>query len=335
MKGRTKQSGRTPTIGFLCAHGGYGGTEMYLNKLIRPTAASGYRVVFFHPAESPADWVARIRHYARIVPYDGAVSAVPAASATQRPGSVRQGGGRVRRVARRLYRGIAPKSVRFLVWFAKETWRLRALFAQTRVDVLHASDLGVDPWIVAARLAGIPRLTGALGCLPRTDPFGCSCTHRLLEMLCFACMDEIAAVSENGRKRWLNRARINPHKVRVVHNGAGFASLDHAERTAQDVRRELGISPDARVVGVTAGLIPIKGHAFLLTGFPRVLEALPNTRLVFAGDGPIRRDLEDLARRLKLTDRVQFLGHRNPCRVIALERFVNDLGIMVWYTVLT
>jgi glycosyltransferase involved in cell wall biosynthesis len=51
-------------------------------------------------------------------------------------------------------------------------------------------------------------------------------------------------------------------------------------------------------------LIPRKDHALTLTA----LAQLPDCVLLIAGDGPLRSELEALARRLGVIDRVRFLG---------------------------
>jgi phosphatidylinositol alpha-1,6-mannosyltransferase len=53
-----------------------------------------------------------------------------------------------------------------------------------------------------------------------------------------------------------------------------------------------------------------KGLECLIRAFPEVLCSHPDARLVVVGDGPLRSDLERLASRLGLQDRVEFLGGR-------------------------
>jgi glycosyltransferase involved in cell wall biosynthesis len=62
------------------------------------------------------------------------------------------------------------------------------------------------------------------------------------------------------------------------------------------------------VLGTVARLDAVKGLDILLRAFARVLERLPEARLLVVGDGPEARALHDLARGLGLRDRVIFTG---------------------------
>ena len=63
---------------------------------------------------------------------------------------------------------------------------------------------------------------------------------------------------------------------------------------------------DGPVRLLTVGhLVPVKGHEIIL----RSLAMLPTTHLVIAGDGILRKSLERLALKLKVRDRVTFLGN--------------------------
>jgi len=215
------------------------------------------------------------------------------------------------RTARGLHRKLTPASLRFLLGFVKEGLHLRRVFKEWPVDVLHSGDLGAEPFIIAAKLAGVPRLTGALACLPRQDGLRCGLTYSLLEILCLRCIDDMAAVSQNGKASWVERARLNPRKVRVIYNGIELAGVDGGKPSSRRVRKEIGIPLDAKVIGVAARLVPIKGHSYLIAAFPEVLKAVPSAHIVLAGDGPSRRDLEEQAARLGISERVKFLGHRS------------------------
>lgn len=69
-------------------------------------------------------------------------------------------------------------------------------------------------------------------------------------------------------------------------------------------RREIGLSDDAFVVGYGGRLVPEKGVQVLVAAVART----DGAHLLIVGDGPQRPELERLAARLGVTDRVRFAG---------------------------
>ncbi|WP_186468047.1 glycosyltransferase [Glutamicibacter halophytocola] len=64
-------------------------------------------------------------------------------------------------------------------------------------------------------------------------------------------------------------------------------------------------------------LSPEKNHARLIKAFARVHRINPLTRLVIAGDGPLRADLEGLIQKNGLTESVRMVGHvKNPYKLM-------------------
>jgi glycosyltransferase involved in cell wall biosynthesis len=81
------------------------------------------------------------------------------------------------------------------------------------------------------------------------------------------------------------------------------------------LRSQLGLAPDAFVIGKIARLAPLKGHEDLLTAFQRLLPQFPRARLLLVGDGRLRTQLEARARTLGLADKVIFTGLVPPGEV--------------------
>jgi glycosyltransferase involved in cell wall biosynthesis len=80
-------------------------------------------------------------------------------------------------------------------------------------------------------------------------------------------------------------------------------------------------------------LVEMKGCAYLIEAFQEISRSIPDAELVVIGDGPLRGDLEALAK--KLAVRVQFLGavkqdvvkqHLNEARVFCLPSITASNG---------
>ena len=102
--------------------------------------------------------------------------------------------------------------------------------------------------------------------------------------------------------------------AKLVHLASTFQSDVHLISNGADLRR---FSPDPAAAAPAFGphmifacrqLFPRKGIRFLVEAVARLAERFPDVRLVLAGDGFERPELEALARRLGIAERTRFLG---------------------------
>jgi glycosyltransferase involved in cell wall biosynthesis len=104
------------------------------------------------------------------------------------------------------------------------------------------------------------------------------------------------------------RIALTPY---CVDNDRWIAESSRVDREA--VRRSWNIPGDAPVVLYCAKLQPWKRPRDVLHAFVRA--GLPNSYLVFAGDGALRAALESEVVSLKISDRVRFLGFVNQSQL--------------------
>jgi glycosyltransferase involved in cell wall biosynthesis len=111
--------------------------------------------------------------------------------------------------------------------------------------------------------------------------------------------------------------------VETLYHGVDLERLD-AEPAAADVREEIGIPPDAPLVGTVGNFTPKKAHADLVEALPMIRHDVPDARLVLVGLGPLEADLRQRVRRLGLDDAVVFAGFRTdaPRLAAAFDVFV-------------
>jgi glycosyltransferase involved in cell wall biosynthesis len=90
-------------------------------------------------------------------------------------------------------------------------------------------------------------------------------------------------------------------------------SMQSARTNRMTVRKGWGVAPHEFVVLFCAKLQPWKRPTDLLRAF--AIAQLSNTVLVFAGDGPLRSELEREATSLGIANRVRFLGFVNQSQL--------------------
>lgn len=93
----------------------------------------------------------------------------------------------------------------------------------------------------------------------------------------------------------------------VVPVGVDLEPLLHERIPADRARSALGLPLDGPIIGIVGRLAPIKDHHTFLEAAARVIAERPDSTVVIAGDGPLRRSLEAEARAM-LGDHVRFLG---------------------------
>jgi glycosyltransferase involved in cell wall biosynthesis len=156
---------------------------------------------------------------------------------------------------------------------------------------------------LAAKLAGAPHIVHhAHGFAFRETqkPWIQRC-YILLERIAARACDRIISVSEDHRQGGLRARVAPPEKIVTVLNGIDVGAFD---RPARPSARK----PGEVVIGVASRFAPKKGIGDLIEAFPAIHAAHPGARLVLAGDGPSRVELQEQAGRTGLGDRIQFAG---------------------------
>lgn len=205
--------------------------------------------------------------------------------------------------------------------------RLVRLIRGAGVDVVHSQDQ--DGNILAALAGWLCRVPVVMSrhVIVEPAPTRRSAVRARLVLASMARRAAaVVAVSEAVRTS-LGDAGVPLERIRVVPNGilrSGFPA--RPDRGA--ARASLGW--DARpVVLVPAVLRPGKGHEVMLEATQTVRERVPGTRVVLAGDGPLRGGLERAA---SAVEGVELLGHRDDvpllmeaCDVVVLPSFSEGL----------
>jgi glycosyltransferase involved in cell wall biosynthesis len=113
-----------------------------------------------------------------------------------------------------------------------------------------------------------------------------------------------AVVSQSGESaEWLQR-RTNARRLPVIFNPLSVP----VPRTSPVLNPAAILEPSTKTLLAAGRLVPQKGFDRLLRAFARVAPGRPEWRLVIAGIGPLRLELEALAGELGIVDKVKMLG---------------------------
>ncbi|MCO5170889.1 MAG: glycosyltransferase [Planctomycetes bacterium] len=201
---------------------------------------------------------------------------------------------------------------------ARALAELVRLLRAERPDVVHthtskAGALGR----VAAALAGVPVVVHTFhghvleGYFPRLP----SALVRLAERALGRLTTRIVTLSPGLKEDLSARFGVaDAGRFEVIPLGRDLAPFRAGPRGL--LRRELGLSPDAPLVGAVGRLVPIKDVPLLVRAFARVVERRPGATLVLVGDGPERAAIEAAAAARGLERRVRLLGWRDDLPAI-------------------
>jgi glycosyltransferase involved in cell wall biosynthesis len=132
--------------------------------------------------------------------------------------------------------------------------------------------------------------------------------YRLVNVPAFRRASAVATACNSLRTDLLGRWGIPAVRVQTILNGADFDVFN------PDSHPEQALSPFSQYCLFAGSLTPRKAPDLVL----RALVEASETKCVFAGDGPMRRRLEELATELGVAERVAFLGAVPPGRLAAL-----------------
>lgn len=194
-------------------------------------------------------------------------------------------------------------------WSMLRPTSLARQIASIEPDVVHTHS-GV--WYkagLAARIAGVRKTIHTEHGRAKPDPFA----DRAIDAIAARRTDVIIAVSASVAEQLITTHIAPADRVRIIPNGVETNVL---QPRADDgaLRRELGISSNAFVLGSIGRLEPIKGYDLMVDAFARLIadwgEDEPPV-LVVAGDGSERARLEQSVEQHGLRGRVHFVGWRN------------------------
>ena len=136
----------------------------------------------------------------------------------------------------------------------------------------------------------------------------------------------VVCVSNAVREPLTRRYGFRPDRVVTIHNGVEVARFQADASVRERTRRNWGIPPDALVFGTVGRLHSRKGVALTVELFHQLTRSHPDrdVRLVLAGDGPARGELEQQVREKGLSARVLFTGYTDRAQDVypALDVFL-------------
>jgi len=200
-------------------------------------------------------------------------------------------------------------------WDILAVHKLRRIIKENSIKIVHvhsphAHALG----LLAGKSAGNCKVV-----LSRRVDF--PIRKNILSRLKYFNIDRIIAISE-GVKRALMADGLAEEKIDVIYSGADIVRFQNVK--GDYLISELGLDKNSWRVGNVAALAWHKDHKTLIEAARIVVNEFPKATFLITGEGPLRREIEILIKKLSLDENVKLLGFRQdiPEILSLLDLFV-------------
>lgn len=192
----------------------------------------------------------------------------------------------------------------FLARFVPNTLRIFKILKDINPDLVHLHVQHV--YSLAVIPSGYPFLLTSWGAEVLSLPHANDLV-RSLARIATAKAHTVIVDAHCLKQIWLAMG-VPKSKVKVIPFGVDLNTFNPTV-DGSSIRRNLGISKDDTVVISTRALDNNHYNVeCLVKAIPLVLKGCPNTKIILKGAGPLRTYLQDLARKLKISDHVRFVG---------------------------
>lgn len=122
-------------------------------------------------------------------------------------------------------------------------------------------------------------------------------------------VDLFLAVSYATEAELIKKSAISKEKIKNLHNFIDLDKFDRKKITLNilEEKKKLGIKNNEFIIGFVGRFAKVKGCEYLIKSLP-YLDF--DYKCLIAGDGELRNNLEQLAKTLKVDDKVIFLGYQ-------------------------
>jgi len=203
-----------------------------------------------------------------------------------------------------------PVNGKFDWWAIK---KLRALFRNNDVDIVHSHDFKSDFYVMlASHRMNVKKITTAHG--STRDSIVKRIYLEINENFVYRKLDRIVAVSDSVAGG-LKNIGIDPNKICVIQNGLDFELLKSKNNKSEN-DNGFFIHTGKKTFAIVGRLYPDKGHRFFLQAFAKIQREYPETKALIIGDGPDRESIADQIKALGLENFVTMCGVVNDMQAV-------------------
>lgn len=188
--------------------------------------------------------------------------------------------------------------------------RLASVFRRHQVRVVHAHQYAPFFYAALARLLVPGRLPIIFTEHGRDYPDYRRIKRVVANQFLLRRVDHVVGVGQCVRAALVDFEGLPPGRIEVVYNGIDVGAYAPSAARRAAMRQQLGLGAHELAIIHVARLNTLKDHVTALRAFARVGREMPAARLLVAGDGEQRPQIEALIDELGIRPQVYMLGTR-------------------------
>ena len=205
-----------------------------------------------------------------------------------------------------------------LYYDLKALFKLFCIFKKYGFDIVHthSSKPGIlGRW--AAKLAGVPGIVHTVQgfAFHEFSTWQSIFFYKLIERITGLVTSKLIIVNNTDYKFALKNKLVKNSNIIKVYNGISCDEFN-IKIDVKAKKRSLNIPNSYKVVGSVGRLWKQKAPQNFIKAIPIVLEKCPKTMFVLVGNGPLKDELKELTKKLKIQQSVMFMGWRKDINEI-------------------
>lgn len=208
--------------------------------------------------------------------------------------------------------------------------KLKKILKEINPDIVHTHLNKADFYgRIAAKRAGVPVIVSTCHNYSTThdgaDVNKKSMFDRIDDLVISYSGSFLIAISEVVKQYLINRNSKFENITEIIYNGVNINKekyiLQNNELSV--FRKKFNISDDDYVITISGRIEKQKGHSFFIESVKDFLKEKKNIRILFLGDGSLKKDIETLVKADDLSEYVEFLGfQKEPEKFIEISDLI-------------
>ncbi|MCM8804841.1 MAG: glycosyltransferase, partial [Candidatus Omnitrophica bacterium] len=147
-----------------------------------------------------------------------------------------------------------------------------------------------------------------------------------LEKIAYFFTDHFICVGQVMKEKSLQVGIGKEHDYTVIYSGFEIEPYFKYGENREYLREKYGIEKNEKVIGMIGRFFYLKGHNYLIRAFKEISKKFPETKLLLVGDGILRNQLQEYAKKNNIYEKVIFTGLVPPEKI---PEYVAIIDILV------